>query len=97
MVDTVMIPAFKELAPKANQPYTDLWEKEIVKSKYEEWKLKGKSKNFTWWAKITPNLHLSVIIDNIEHATDLNEAGISDYASLALYQMSKSGFKIEKL
>jgi hypothetical protein len=30
MVDTVMIPAFKELAPKAKQPYTDLWEKEIV-------------------------------------------------------------------
>ena len=35
------------------------------------------------WAKITPNLHITVILDKIEKQNDLTESDISALAAIA--------------
>ena len=75
-----------------------MWENEIVPKHYEEWRTKGQSAKFKWWAKITPNLHVKVILDKVEKADDkIEESELSSYASLAAYQMTKTGYDNNKL
>jgi cellulose biosynthesis protein BcsQ len=61
----VIIPAYKALDASAKKEFVKLWEDEIVKNDYDYWRI-DTSGRCKWFSKITPDLHLRVILDKIE-------------------------------
>ena len=58
---------YRKLDDDQKKPFKSVWEGSIVKRDYDHWRTHGQSNNFKWWAKITPNVHIAVILDKIEH------------------------------
>ena len=75
--------SYRKLDDEQKRPFVSLWEDDIVKREYDHWRTHGQSSNYKWWAKITPNLHITVILDKIEKQNDLTESDISALAAIA--------------
>ena len=78
----VIGPAYQALDASAKKEFVLLWEEEIVKNDYDHWRT-DTSGRCKWYPKITPYLHLRVILDKIEHQQNLSAADISQLAGVA--------------
>jgi hypothetical protein len=67
----VIGPAYRQLESSQREKFKTLWEDEIVKHEYDNWRNDSSGRSNTWFSKITPCLHLRVILDKIEHSTTL--------------------------
>ena len=68
-----------------------------MKNNYEEW-LKKKNEGHTpWFVKMTPNLHLTVILDKVEFSEELSVAQINSYASQTKNQLLQPDYDASKL
>jgi hypothetical protein len=74
--------SYRKLDDEHKRPFVSMWEDDIVKREYDHWRTHGQSSNYKWWAKITPNLHITVILDKLEKQQDLSESDISALAGI---------------
>jgi hypothetical protein len=82
----VFAPAYRGLEPDQKKVFTAVWEDKIVKENYDYWRTHGTSSKFEWWSKMTPQLHLKVILDKIEDSTkEIESPDISGFANVAAY------------
>ena len=66
MNKVIIAPAYRATDASTKKEFVQLWEEDIVKNDYDQWRT-DTSGRCKWFPKITPYLHLRVILDKIEY------------------------------